>query len=177
VKTRITRVHLWSAVFLMSMSISASAGEKYVSTEFGFAASFPAAVIRKEITPGVATFDANAPGGKWEAQVNVIGNVAMPKEVTHEVMENKLAEYLKDHTMTQVGASSFTALQGNPALSATSTFFINNQDTNFVVYLVVVDMKLVFVKAQKRVYVVEGMAVQGIDRSAIQPFLDSFEFQ
>ena len=177
-KTRIMLVLLWSAVFLMSMSTSASASEKYVSTEFGFAASFPAAVIRKQISPDVVTFDANAPGGKWEAQVNVISNVVMPKEVTHEVMETKLAEFLKDHAMTQVDVSSYTAFQGYTALSATTTFFIKNRDTNhFVVYLVVVDMKLVFVKEQKRVYIIEGMAVQGIDRSAIQPFLDSFEFQ
>lgn len=85
--------------------------------------------------------------------------------------------------MTQTGASSYTTFHGHPALLATANFFVNNQFTNYVSYNATVDMKLIFVKSphlidgQNRMYWVGGWALQGKDRSGIQPFLDSFELR
>jgi hypothetical protein len=161
----------------------ASATDKYVSTEFGFAASFPAEVVHTQTTPEVNSFVAPAPGGAWEAQVRVTKNVVLPREVSKEFMEAKLAEVLKDGGMTQTDASSYTTFQGYPALHATATFLIDNRNTSHVAYPVVVDMKLIFVKSQNlvkgqnRVYWVAGWAMQGQDRSGIQAFLDSFELR
>jgi hypothetical protein len=42
-----------------------SATDKYVSTEFGFAVSFPAQVISSQIRPDVFLFKAPAPGSAW----------------------------------------------------------------------------------------------------------------
>jgi len=92
-------------------------------------------------------------------------------------MEAKLGEVLRDGGMTQTGASSYTTFHGYPALLATATFFVDNRHTQHVEYPVVVDMKLIFVKGQNRVYWVAGWAIQGGDRSRIQPFLDSFELR
>jgi hypothetical protein len=161
----------------------ASAADKYVSTEFGFAASYPADVVRTQVTSDVASFAAKAPGGAWVAQVKAYKNVVMPVEITKEFMEGKLKEVLRDGGMTQTGASSYTTFQGHPALLAKATFIINNGETNFVSYSAVVDMKLIFVKGQNlikgqsRVYWVAGWAIQGKDRSGIEPFLDSFELR
>jgi hypothetical protein len=165
------------------VSSFASATDKYVSNEFGFAASFPADVIHTQITPDVNSFVANGPGGAWVAQVKVTNNVAMPREVTKEFMEAKLGEVLRDGGMTQTGASSYTTFRGYPAVLATATFIIDNRHTQHVEYPVVVDMKLIFVKdqnlikGQNRVYWVAGWAIQGGDRSRIQQFLDSFELR
>lgn len=161
----------------------ASAAAKYVSTDFGFAASYPAEVVRSQITSDVASFTAGAPAGAWVAQVKVVKNVAMPQEITKQFMEAKLAEILSSGGMTQTGASSYTTFEGHPALLATATFLVNNQYTNFVSYNAAVDMKLIFVKSenlikgQNRVYWVAGWAIQGKDRSGIQPFLESFELK
>jgi hypothetical protein len=171
------------ALFVLLLTPFASAADKYVSTEFGFAASFPANVVRSQINSDAASFTANAPGGAWVAEVKVAKNVAMPKEITKAVMAARLANVLKEGGMTQVGSTSLTTFQDHPTLLATATFIVNNQDTNFVAYPVVVDIKLIFVsnrnltKGQNRVYTVSGRAIQGKDRSAIQPFLDSFELR
>jgi hypothetical protein len=164
-------------LFGILIATFASATNKYVSADFGFAAAYPADVVRTQIASDVASFVANAPGGAWVAEVKAFKDVAMPKEVTGEFMEAKLAEVLKAGGMTQTGASSYTTFHGCPTLLATATFFINNRDTQHVFYAVVVDMKLIFVKGQNRVYWVAGWAVQGEDRSGIQPFLDSFELR
>jgi hypothetical protein len=170
-----TKILLLLAAILL-MTAFAFAG-KYVANEFGFAASFPADVAHTQITPDVNSFVANGPGGAWVAQVKVTKNVAMPEKITKEFMEAKLAEVLKGGFMTQTGASSYTTFQGHPAVVATATFIINNRNTNFVSYSAVADMKLIFVKSQNRVYWVAGWAIQGGDRSGIQPFLDSFELR
>jgi len=176
-----TRALLLLAVVLIASF--ATAADKYVSTDFGFAASFPADVVHSQVTPDVNRFSANVPGGAWVAQVKVTKNVAMPREVTKEFMETKLAEALKDGGMVQDGATSYTTFQGHPALLATATFIANNRTTNHVAYPVVVDMKLIFVegqnliKGQNRVYWVAGWATKGGDRSGIQSFLDSFELK
>jgi len=174
-----------TSLLLLTILIAtfASATDKYVSTEFGFAASFPADVAHTQITPEVNSFVANGPGGAWVAQVKVTKNVVMPQKVTKEFMEAKLAEVLKDGGLVQDGASSYTTFQGYPALLATATFIVDNRRTEHVPYPVVVDMKLIFVKSQNlvkgqnRVYWVAGWAIQGEDRSGIQSFLDSFELR
>ena len=179
-----TKTSLLLLVILILIATFASAADKYVSTDFGFAASFPANVVRTQTASDVASFVASAPGGgAWVAQVKVTKNVVMPQKVTKEFMEAKLAEVLKGGFMTQTGASSYTTFHGYPALLATATFIINNRDTNFVSYSAVIDMKLIFVKSanlvngQNRVYWVSGWAIQGQDRSGIQSFLDSFELR
>ncbi len=175
-----TTVLLLLAVVLVSF---AAAADKYVSTDSGFAASFPADVVHTQVTPDVNRFSANVPGGAWEAQVKVTKNVVMPPEVTKEFMQTKFAEALKDGGMVQDGAPSYTTFQGCPALLATATFIANNRTTNHVAYPVVVDMKLIFVqgenltKGQNRLYWVAGWAIKGADRSGIQSFLDSFELR
>jgi hypothetical protein len=174
-----------TSLLLLAILIAtfASAADKYVSSEFGFAASYPGDVVRTQVTSDVASFAAKAPGGAWVAQVKAYKNVVMPQDVTKEFMEGKLKEVLRDGGMTQTGASSYTTFQGHPALLATATFIINNGETNFVSYSAVVDMKLIFVKGQNlikgqnRVYWVAGWAIQGKVRSGIQPFLDSFELR
>ena len=88
-KTRISLVLL-----LVLIGSFASATDKYVSTEFGFAASFAANVVRSQVTPDAASFYASVPGGAWAAQVKVTKNAVMPSKLTHEVMEAKLAEVL-----------------------------------------------------------------------------------
>ncbi|MGD0214070.1 MAG: hypothetical protein ABSB87_12625 [Terriglobales bacterium] len=171
------------ALSLLLIASFASATDKYISTEFGFAASFPGDVVHSQITPDVSLFDASAPGSAWEVQVKVTKNVAMPKEVTKEFMEAKLAEVIKSGNMVQTGVTSYTTFQGYPALVATAIFTINNRDTQHVTYAVVVDIKLIFVKdrnlmkGQNRLYLVDGMATQGKDRSGIQSFFDSFELR
>ncbi|HMD18354.1 MAG TPA: hypothetical protein VKH18_16925 [Terriglobales bacterium] len=170
-----TKIQLLLPAILL-MTAFAFAG-KYVANEFGFAASFPADVGHTQITPDVNSFVANGPGGAWVAQVKVTKNVAMPEKITKEFMEGKLAEVLKGGFMTQTGSSSYTTVQGNPAVLATATFIINNRNTNLVSYSAVADMKLIFVKSQNRVYWVAGWAIQGQDRSGIQQFLDSFELR
>ncbi|HEY6304542.1 MAG TPA: hypothetical protein VIX14_15905 [Terriglobales bacterium] len=178
-----TTTSLLLLVILILLTTFASAADKYVSTGFGFAASFPANVVRTQTASDMASFVASAPGGAWVAQVKVTKNVVMPRKVTKEFMEAKLAEVLKSGFMTQTGASSYTAFHGYPALLATATFIINNRDTNFVSYSAVIDMKLIFVKSenlvngQNRVYWVSGWAIQGQDRSGIQSFLDSFDLR
>jgi hypothetical protein len=179
-----TKTSLLLLVIVILIATFASAADKYVSTDFGFAASFPANVVRTQTASDVASFVASAPGGgAWVAQVKVTKNVVMPQKVTKEFMEAKLAEVLKSGFMTQTGASSYTTFHGYPALLATATFIINNRDTNFVSYSAVIDMKLIFVKGenlvngQNRVYWVSGWAIQGQDRSGIQSFLDSFELR
>ncbi|MGD0507191.1 MAG: hypothetical protein ABSA27_05305 [Terriglobales bacterium] len=170
-------------LLMILITTLASATDKYVSADFGFAASFPAEVVHTQTTPEVNSFVADAPGGAWEAQVKVTKNVVMPREVSREFMEAKLAEVLKGGGMTQTGASSYTTLQGHPALLATATFIVDNRNTSYVSYAAVVDMKLIFVKSQNlvkgqnRVYWVLGWAIQGQDRSGIQAFLDSFELR
>jgi hypothetical protein len=169
-------------IFLMSLATLAAAADKYVSTDFGFAGSYPAEVVRSQTTSDAASFTASAPASAWVAQVKVAKNVAMPQEITKQFMEAKLAEILGGGGMTQTGTSSYTTFGGHPALLATATFLVNNQYTNFVSYSAVVDMKLIFVKSrqlngQNRVYWVAGWAIQGKDRSGIQPFLDSFELR
>jgi hypothetical protein len=165
------------------LAASASAADKYVSADFGFAAAYPANVVRTQPSSDTANFVAGAPGGAWVTQVKVTRNVAMPREVTHEFMAAKLAEVLKDGGMTQTGATSFTTFQGHPALIATATFFVNNVNTRGVYYTAVADMKLIFVqsrnlaKGQNRIYWVAAWALEGQDRSRIQPFLDSFELK
>ncbi len=177
-KTKVSLVPL-----LILLATLASAAAKYVSSDFGFAGSYPADVVRSQITSDVASFTASAPAGAWVAQVKVIKNVAMPQEITKQFMEAKLAEILSDGGMIQKGASSYTTFQGHPALLATATFLVNNRYTNFVSHNAAVDMKLIFVKSQNvikgqnRVYWVAGWAIQGKDRSGIQPFLDSFELR
>jgi len=176
-----TRILLFLATALIATS--ASAADKYVSADFGFAASYPANVVRSQISSDAASFTASAPANAWVAQVKVNKNVAMPQEITKEFMEVKLAEVLKAGGMTQTGASSYTTFHHHPALLATATFFLNDRTTNFVSYYVAVDMKLIFVtsqnlvKGQNRLYWVAGWALQGEDRSGIQSFLDSFELR
>jgi hypothetical protein len=176
-----TRVSLLLAVVLMVSF--ATAADKYVSTDFGFAASFPANVVHTQVTTDVNRFSANVPGGAWVAQVKVTKNVVMPQKVTKEFMEAKLAEALKDGGMVQDGATSYTTFQGYPAILATATFIVDNRNTNHVAYPAVVDMKLIFaegqnlIKGQNRVYWVAGWAIKGEDRSGIQSFLDSFELR
>jgi hypothetical protein len=171
------------ALFLISLATLASAADKYVSTDFGFAGSYPADVVRSQIASDVASFTATAPASAWVAQVKVVKNVTMPQEITKQFMDAKLAEILRGGGMTQTGASSYTTFEGHPALLATANFIVNNQFTNFVSYNAPVDMKLIFVKSprplngQNRIYWVAGWAIQGKDRSAIQPFLDSFELR
>jgi hypothetical protein len=162
-------------LFLLSLATIASAAAKYVSTDFGFAASYPADVVRSQVTSDEASFTASAPASAWVAQVKVLKHVAMPHELSKQFMEAKLGEILSSGGMTQTGATSYTTIHGHPALLATATFVVNNQYTNFVSYNAPVDMKLIFVK--NRVYWVAGWAIQGKDRSAIQPFLDSFELR
>jgi hypothetical protein len=177
-KTRISLVLL-----VVLIANFATAADKYVSRDFGFAASFPADVVHTQVTPDVNRFSANVPGGAWVAQVKVTKNVVMPQKVTKEFMEAKLAECLKDGGMVQDGATSFTTFQGYPAILATATFIADNRSTNRVAYSAVVDMKLIFVegqnliKGQNRVYWVAGWAIKGGDRSGILSFLDSFELR
>jgi hypothetical protein len=177
-KTNISLVLL-----LILIATVMSAGDKYVSTEFGFAASFPADVVSSQITPDVFLFKASAPRNTWEGQVKVTRNVVMPQEVTKEFMEAKLAEVIKSGGMAQTGSSSYTIFQGHPALIAKAIFVVNKRDTHEVSYAVEVNMKLIFVKSENlvkgknRIYMVDGMAIQGGDRSAIQSFLDSFELK
>lgn len=88
-KTKISLV-----LFLISLATLASAAAKYVSTDFGFAGSYPADVVRSQISSDVASFTATAPASAWVAQVKVVKNVAMPREITKQFMEAKLAEVL-----------------------------------------------------------------------------------
>ncbi len=157
--------------------------DKYVSDEYGFAASFPTEVVHSQISPDVSLFDASAPGNAWEVQVKVTRNVIMPQQLTRDFMDSKLAEVIKSGGMAQTGDSSYTTFQGHPALVATAIFIVSNSNTQNVSYAVVVDIKLIFVKSQNlikgqnRIYLVDGMAIQGRDRAGIQTFLDSFELK
>ncbi len=162
--------------------------DKYVSDEYGFAASFPTEVVHSQISPDVSLFDASAPGNAWEVQVKVTRNVIMPQQLTRDFMDSKLAEVIKSGGMAQTGDSSYTTFQGHPALVATAIFIVSNtsgrrSSTQNVSYAVVVDIKLIFVKSQNlikgqnRIYLVDGMAIQGRDRAGIQTFLDSFELK
>lgn len=177
-KTKFSLVLL--AILLATLT---SASDKYVSTEFGFAVSFPPGVISSQITPDVFLFEASAPTNAWEAQVKVTKNVVMPPEITKEFMEAKLAEVIKSGGMTQSGVTSYTVCQGHPALLASAFFIVDSRDSNEVSYATLINMELIFVKSQNpakgnnRIYMVDGMANQGRDRSAIQPFLDSFELR
>jgi hypothetical protein len=173
----------FSLLLLVLIATSASAASRYVSAEYGFAASFPADVVHSQILPDVSLFDASTPGSAWQAQVKVTRNVTMPQQITKDFMDSKLAEVIKSGGMVQRGDSSYITFQGHPALLATAIFFINNSNTQGVSYAVVVDIKLIFVKSQNlikgqnRIYLVDGMAIQGKDRSGIQAFLDSFELK
>ncbi len=182
---RKTRISLLLAVVISALltTTSASAADKYVSPDFGFAAAYPGSVVRSQVSSDVATFIASAPGDAWVAQVKVTQNVVMPQDITKDFMDAKLAEVLKANGMTQTGASSYGRLHGNRVVLARATFYINNADTNYVTYPVVADMKLIFVTGQSlvtgqnRLYFVAGWAIQGKDRTGIQPFLDSFELR
>jgi hypothetical protein len=105
----------------------------------------------------------------------------MPQGVTEELMKAKLAEIIESGGMTQSGATSYTVFQGHPVLLANAVFVTDNKDSNEVSYATLVTIKLIFVqsrnpaKGNNRIYMVVGMAIKGQDRSAIQPFLDSFE--
>jgi hypothetical protein len=107
----------------------------------------------------------------------------MPQQLTRDFMDSKLAEVIKSGDMAQTGDSSYTTFQGHPALVATAIFIVGNSNTQNVSYAVVVDIKLIFVKSQNlikgqnRIYLVDGMAIQGRDRAGIQTFLDSFELK
>jgi len=170
-------------LLLILIATSASATSKYVSDEYGFAASFPTEVVHSQISPDVSLFDASAPGNAWEVQVKVTRNVTMPQQLTRDFMDSKLAEVIKSGGMAQTGDSSYTTFQGHPALVATAIFIVGNSNTQNVSYAVVVDIKLIFVKSQNlikgqnRIYLVDGMAIQGRDRAGIQTFLDSFELK
>ena len=177
------RIEFSLLTLLVLIATSASAAGKYVSDEYGFAASFPAEVVHSQISSDVSLFDASAPGKAWEGQVKVTRNVTMPQQVTKDFMDSKLAELIKSGGMAQTGDSSYTTFQGHPALLATAIFIINNRDTQDVAYAVVVDIRLIFVrsqnliKGQNRIYQVNGIAIQGKDRSGIQTFLNSFELK
>jgi hypothetical protein len=157
------------------------AGDKYVSTEFGFAASFPAEVVSSQIAPDVFLFKATAPGNAWEAQVKVRQNVAMPQDVSKDFMEAKLAEVIKSGGMKQSGAASYTTCQNHPAVLASAVFIVDNTRSNEPSYATLVNVKLVFVrsrnpaKGNNRIYMVDGLAIQGQGRSGIEQFLNSFE--
>ncbi|HEX3739641.1 MAG TPA: hypothetical protein VHV29_07935 [Terriglobales bacterium] len=160
-----------------------SASDKYVSTEFGFAASFPAAVVSSQTGPDVFLFKATAPGSAWEAQVKVSQNVAMPQEITKGFMEAKLAEVINSGGMKQSRGTSYATVRGHPAVLASAVFVVDNTGSNQVSYATLVNIKLVFVKSRNpakgnnRIYMVDGLAIQGQDRSAIQQFIDSFELK
>lgn len=181
-KTKILQP-LLLVMIAMTIATLASAADKYVSADLGFAASFPANVVSTQTTPDVANFVASAPLGAWVAQVRVFKNVAMPREITKRVMDAKLAEVLKTGGMIQTGATSYTTVNGHPAVLATATFFIKNEQTQYVSYRAIADMKLVFVQSrslvegQNRLYWATGWAVETKDRSGVQPFLDSFELR
>ncbi|MGB7333691.1 MAG: hypothetical protein WBD25_20065, partial [Terriglobales bacterium] len=167
-------------LFVILIATFASAADRYVSNEFGFAASFPADVAHSQIAPDVSLFRASPPGGAWEAQVKVFRNVVMPEEISKAFMEAKLAEVLESGGMTQAGVSSYTKFQGHSTLVATATFLTRRDSdryTDHVSFVVVVDIKLIFVKRQKRIYLVDGLAIEGKDRSGIDSFLDSFELR
>jgi hypothetical protein len=107
----------------------------------------------------------------------------MPPEITKEFKEAKLAEDIKSGGMKQSDDTSYTVSQGDPALLARAVFLVDNSGSNQVSYATLVNIKLVFVKSQNpakrndRIYMVNGLAIQGHDRSAIQSFLDSFELK
>jgi hypothetical protein len=164
-------------LLLVMIATSAMAADKYLSSDFGFAAAFPADVVQTQVTSDVSTFVAGAPGGGWVAQIKAFKNVTMPQDVGKKFMETKLAEVLSDGGMTQTGNSSYTQFHHYPALFTTATFFVNNANTSYLSRRVAVDMELIFVPAQNRFYFVAGWAVQGLDRSAIQPFINSFELR
>ncbi len=177
------RTNCWLLLLMVLIATSASATSKYVSDEYGFAASFPAEVVHSQISSDAVLFDASAPVNAWEAQVKVTRNVTMPQQVTRDFMDSKLAEVIKSGGMAQTGDSSYTTFQGHPALAATAIFIVNASSTQNVSYAVVVDIKLIFVKSQNlikgqnRIYQVDAMAIQGMDRSGIQAFMDSFELK
>lgn len=115
--------------------------------------------------------------------MKVIQNVAMPSEVTKESMETKLADVIKSGGMKQSGSTSYTVCQGYPALLANAVFIVDNTSSNQVSYATLVNIKLIFVKSHNpakgnnRIYMVDGLGIQGRDRSAIQQFVDSFELK
>jgi hypothetical protein len=178
IKTKIFLLFFPALVAVLTL-----ASDKYVSTGFGFAASFPAEVVSSQIGPDVFLFRASAPGNAWEAQVKITKNVAMPQEVTKEFMDARLAEVIKGGGMTQSGGTSYAVCQGHPAVLASAIFVVDNTGSNQVSYSTLVSMKLVFVNGRNpaqgnnRIYMVDGMAIQGQNRSAIQWFLDSFELR
>jgi hypothetical protein len=169
--------------FSLGVVALTSASDQYVSTELGFAASFPAEIVSSQIGPDIFLFKATAPGNAWEAQVKVSQNVAMPQEITKEFMEAKLAEVIKSGGMKQSGGTSYSTCQGHPAVLAKAAFVADNTGSNQVSYATLADIKLVFVesrnpaKGNNRIYMIDGLAIQGQDRSGIERFLDSFELK
>jgi hypothetical protein len=168
-------------LFSLTIAGITSATDKYTSTEFGFAASFPSEVVSSQIGPDVFQFKASGPGNAWEAQVKVSQNVAMPQEITKDFMKAKLSEVIKSGGMKQSGAISYTTCQNYPSVLANAAFVVDNTRSNEPSYATLVNLKLVFVKSRNpakgnnRIYMVDGLAIQGQGRSGIEQFLNSFE--
>ena len=143
-------------------------GADYVSTVFGFKATFPGEVQQSRIEPNDDNFVGYAPSKAWAGQVQVLSIPGMDKtEITSDYMDARLKEIIEGAQMTLV-SSRHTTFQGNPAITVAGTLNAGAIDVNMVI---------VFTQSRNRIYSADVVLLHSADHSVVQPFLDSFELR
>jgi hypothetical protein len=157
------------AALALMLSPVASASSKFVSEDYGFAASFVGNVEQTTETD-IARFNSSNADRTLLTQVQVLKVDLSGADDMDKYLDVFLTAMVKN-TVLHIVDQSHTTFQGFPAAKVRLSM-LNPSGVD-----VDITMLLIVVKGKSRIYTVAGMAGKTNDHSGIQPFLDSFEIR